>query len=250
MSSASGDIRSRTIVLIPARLRATRLPDKPLLSIGGVPMIVQVLRRAREAEIGRVVVASGDGAIAEAVAADGGEAVMTPSALPSGTDRIRAALDAIDPEGRYDRIVNLQGDLPLIEPSALNVVLDPLDTPGTDMGTLTALSDDPADAANPNVVKAIVAWRGDAGKALYFTRATPHGGGPIDHHIGVYAFTRAALERFASLPPSPLERKERLEQLRALENGMTIGVKRVAAVPLGIDTAEDLALARRMMEQG
>ena len=250
MSSASGDIRSRTIVLIPARLRATRLPDKPLLPIAGVPMVVHVLRRAREAGIGRVVVASGDAEITEAVRADGGEAVPTPPDLPSGTDRIRAALDAIDPRRRYGRIVNLQGDLPLIEPSALSAVLDALDAPGTDMGTLTASSDDPAEASNPNVVKAIVAWRGDTGRALYFTRATPHGGGPIDHHIGVYAFTRAALERFASLPPSPLEQKERLEQLRALENGMTIGVKRVAAVPLGIDTGEDLAVARRIMERG
>ncbi len=250
MSSASGDIRSRTIVLIPARLRATRLPDKPLLSIVGAPMIVHVLRRAREADIGRVVVASGDAAIAEAVRADGGEAVMTSPALPSGTDRIRAALDAIDPERRYERVVNLQGDLPLIESSALNAVLDPLDAPGTDIGTLTALSDDPAESSNPNVVKAIVAWRGETGRALYFTRAAPYGGGPIDHHIGVYAFTRAALERFADLQPSPLEQKERLEQLRALENGMTIGVKRVAAVPLGIDTAEDLAAARRIMQRG
>ena len=247
---------STTVVLIPARLASSRLPDKPLAAIGGLPMIVQVWKRAIEADIGRVVVAAGDRAIADAVTAHGGEAVMTDPDLPSGSDRITAALAEIDPERRYRRVVNLQGDLPTIDPSLLRAVLRPLDLLGTDIATLAVATADPAERDDPNVVKAIVAFaagtgdhpeHGDLGRALYFTRApAPSGPGPVYHHIGLYAYQRTALERFAALPPSPLERRERLEQLRALEHGMTIGIARVDTVPLGVDTPEQLAEARRI----
>lgn len=246
------DISSRTIVLIPARLGSTRLPNKPLAEIAGLPMIVQVWRRAREAGVGPVVVACAEPAIADAVRAAGGEAVLTDPDLPSGTDRIFAALRAVDPERRYARIVNLQGDLPTLDPAALRDVLEPLDRLGTDMGTLANATEDEHDRSDPNVVKAVVAFDPTTpllGRALYFTRATaPTGPGPVWHHIGIYAFTRAALERFAALRPSPLEQRERLEQLRALENGMSIGVRLVDAVPFGVDTPGDLAKARRILE--
>ncbi|MEM7044421.1 MAG: 3-deoxy-manno-octulosonate cytidylyltransferase [Pseudomonadota bacterium] len=248
---------SNTVVLIPARLASSRLPNKPLAEIGGFPMIVQVWKRAIEADIGRVVVAAGDQAIADAIDAHGGEAVVTDPDLPSGSDRITAALAEIDPERRYQYVVNLQGDLPTIAPSLLKAVLRPLDLLGTDIATLAVATTDPVERDDPNVVKAIVAFgagradrdqHGDLGPALYFTRATaPSGSGPVDHHIGIYAYQRTALERFATLPPSPLERRERLEQLRALENGMTIGVARVDTVPLGVDTPEQLAEARRIL---
>ena len=255
-----GDIRSRgpsraaTVVLIPARLRATRLPDKPLAPIAGEPMIVHVWRRAVEADLGPVVVACAEDAIAEVVRAAGGEAVLTDPDLPSGTDRIFQALGRIDPERRYGRVVNLQGDLPVLEPGALRRVVEPLDLLGTDMATLACATLDEAERANPNVVKAVVAFTADdpgLGRALYFTRATaPSGPGPVHHHIGIYAFTRDALERFAGLAPSPLERRERLEQLRALEDGMSIGVRLVETVPFGVDTPEDLERARRILEGG
>jgi len=253
---------SDTIVLIPARLASSRLPDKPLADIGGLPMIVQVWKRAKEAAIGRVVVAGGDREIVDAVTAHGGEAVMTDPGLPSGSDRITAALATIDPERRYQRVVNLQGDLPTIDPTLLQTVLRPLDHLGTDIATLAVATTDPVERDDPNVVKAIVAFDGrlaadgsaaddheqTLGRALYFTRATaPAGPGPVYHHIGIYAYQRAALERFAALEPSPLERRERLEQLRALEHGMTIGVARVDTVPLGVDTSAQLAEARRML---
>jgi 3-deoxy-manno-octulosonate cytidylyltransferase (CMP-KDO synthetase) len=241
----------RTIVLIPARLASTRLPDKPLADIGGVPMIVQVWRRACEAAVGPVVVACAEAAIADAVRAHGGTALLTDPALPSGTDRIHQALSALDPEHRFAQVVNLQGDLPTLEPALIRAVLEPLARLGSDLGTLACATDDPADKANPNLVKAVVAWAPDQprlGRALYFTRANaPTGEGPVYHHIGIYAFRRAALERFATLPPSPLERRERLEQLRALEAGMTIGVALVDTVPLGVDTPDDLAQARAML---
>jgi 3-deoxy-manno-octulosonate cytidylyltransferase (CMP-KDO synthetase) len=249
----STDKTSRTAVLIPARLAATRLPDKPLLPIAGVPMIVHVWRRAMEAELGPVVVACGEERIAQAVRAAGGEAILTDPELPSGTDRIFQALGRLDPERCFERIVNLQGDLPLLEPAALRQVLDPIERLGTDMATLAKASDDPEERVNPNVVKAVVSFTADdpgLGRALYFTRATaPAGPGPIWHHIGIYAFTRDALERFATLPPSPLERRERLEQLRALENGMSLGVRLVEAIPFGVDTPEDLERARAMMKE-
>ena len=248
------DISSRTIVLIPARLGSTRLPDKPLAMIAGAPMIVQVWRRAREAAVGPVVVACAEPAIAEAVQAAGGEAVLTDPALPSGTDRIFAALQAVDPERRFQRVVNLQGDLPTLDPIAVRQVLEPLEALGTDMATLANATEDEHDLRDPNVVKAVVSFAADRpelGRALYFTRATaPSGPGPVWHHIGIYAFTRDALERFAALQPSPLEQRERLEQLRALENGMSIGVRLVAAVPFGVDTPADLEKARRILESG
>lgn len=248
------DISSRTIVLIPARLGSTRLPDKPLAMIAGEPMIVQVWRRAREAKAGPVVVACAEPAIAEAVRAVGGEAVVTDPDLPSGTDRIFAALRSIDPGRRFERVVNLQGDLPTLDPAALHQVLEPLDALGTDIATLANATEDEHERHDPNVVKAVVSFeplRPRLGRALYFTRATaPSGPGPVWHHIGIYAFTRAALERFAALPPSPLEQRERLEQLRALENGMSIGVRLVDAVPFGVDTPADLERARALLEPG
>ncbi|MCB1883482.1 MAG: 3-deoxy-manno-octulosonate cytidylyltransferase [Geminicoccaceae bacterium] len=238
------------MVLVPARLRASRLPGKPLLPIAGEPMVVRVWRRAVEADVGPVVVACAEEAIKAAVEAAGGEAVLTDPDLPSGTDRIDAALRAVDPEGRFGRVVNLQGDLPTLDPGAVRAVLEALDALGTDMATLAAPIADPDERGRPSVVKAVVAWRDDRlGRALYFTRAAaPWGDGPLFHHVGIYAYRRDALERFAALPPSPLERRERLEQLRALENGMTIGVGRVDRVPLGVDTPDDLARARAFCE--
>lgn len=238
-----------TVVMIPARLRATRLPDKPLADIGGVPMIVHVWRRASEAAVGPVLVACAEAAIVAAVESHGGTGVLTDPDLPSGTDRIYQALGRVDPERRFARVINLQGDLPTLDPAAIRAVLEPLDQLGTDMGTLAVATEDPRDKADPNVVKAVVAFdpaRPRLGRALYFTRAAaPSGDGPVYHHIGIYAFTRAALERFAALPPSPLERRERLEQLRALEAGLSIGVALVDTNPLGVDTPEDLERARR-----
>ncbi len=237
-----------TIILIPARLASTRLPDKPLAEIGGVPMIVQVWRRACAAEVGPVVVACAEQAIADAVTAHGGDALLTDPELPSGTDRIYQALTGLDPERRFDRVINLQGDLPTLEPAAIRASLEPLDRLGSDIGTLAVATEDPADKADPSVVKAVITF--DAAhprlaRALYFTRATaPTGAGPVYHHIGIYAYRRPILERFAALPPSPLERRERLEQLRALEAGMTIGVALVDTVPLGVDTRADLERAR------
>jgi len=241
---------SGTIVLIPARLASTRLPDKPLAEIGGVPMIVQVWRRACAAEVGPVVVACAEPAIADAVTAHGGEALLTDPALPSGTDRIFQALRELDPERRFDRVINLQGDLPTLEPAAIRASLEPLDALGSDIGTLAVATENPAEMADPSVVKAVVTFdqrQPRLGRALYFTRATaPTGAGPVHHHIGIYAYRRPILERFAALPPSPLERRERLEQLRALEAGMSIGVALVDTVPLGVDTAADLERARAL----
>jgi 3-deoxy-manno-octulosonate cytidylyltransferase (CMP-KDO synthetase) len=238
-----------TAILIPARLRSTRLPNKPLVEIGGVPMIVQVWRQACAAEVGPVIVACGEPEIALAIEAYGGTAVLTDPELPSGTDRIFQAIGRIDPERRFARVINLQGDLPTLDPRAIRTVLEPLDELGADMGTLAVATEDPAEKADPNVVKAIIAFdaaRPRLGRALYFTRATaPSGDGPVYHHIGIYAFRREVLERFATLPPSPLERRERLEQLRALEAAITIGVALVDTNPLGVDTPEDLARARR-----
>jgi 3-deoxy-manno-octulosonate cytidylyltransferase (CMP-KDO synthetase) len=241
-----------TVVMIPARLRSTRLPSKPLAEIAGVPMIVHVWRRACAAAVGPVIVACAEPEIAEVVTAHGGTAALTDPDLPSGTDRIFQALGRIDAERRFARVINLQGDLPTLDPAAIRTVLAPLDRLGTDMGTLAVATEDPSERADPNVVKAIIAF--DAalsrlGRALYFTRAAaPSGAGPVYHHIGIYAFRRAILERFATLPPSPLEQRERLEQLRALEAGITIGVALVDTNPLGVDTPEDLARARAEIE--
>jgi 3-deoxy-manno-octulosonate cytidylyltransferase (CMP-KDO synthetase) len=238
------------IVVIPARLAATRLPGKPLADIGGAPMIVHVWRRAVEADVGPVIVACGDAPIAAAIEAAGGRAVMTDPDLPSGSDRVDRALQAIDPEGRHDAVVNLQGDLPTLDPALPRAVLGALAAPETDIATLVCRIDDEAEARKDHIVKAVVAWdaTGERGRALWFTRASaPWGEGPRWHHIGLYAYRRAALARFVRLPPSPLERREKLEQLRALEAGMRIDVARVDTVPLGVDTPADLERARALL---
>lgn len=240
---------TRTLVLIPARMAATRLPGKPLLDIGGLPMIVHVLRRAEEAQIGRVAVATDTAEIAAAVKAHGGEVVMTRSDHPSGSDRIHEALKQLDPEGRTEIVVNLQGDFPTISPGNIRDVLPPLSDPAVDISTLAAEIHTEEEAANPNVVKAVGSPIGPRRlRALYFTRATaPTGDGPRYHHIGLYAYRRAALERFVTLPPSTLEQQEKLEQLRALEAGMRIDVMIVDTVPRGVDTPADLETARRIL---
>ena len=278
-----------TLVVIPARMASTRLPGKPLADIAGVPMIVHVWRRAMEANLGRVIVATDSGDIADAVAAVGGEAVMTRAGHPSGSDRIYEALSQIDPDERLEFVINLQGDLPTLDPQLIRACLDPLlasgDGPDDGSGdggrggqpapaatprqvqiaTLAAEITEPAERINPNVVKvigtpitpscqstALLTGAGDGAvkrlRALYFTRASaPHGEGPLYHHIGIYAYRRAALKRFVSLSPGTLEQREKLEQLRALEDGMAIDVAIVDTVPLGVDTAEDLQRAREQL---
>ena len=235
------------IVLIPARLGSTRLPGKPLADIGGIPMIVHVLRRAGEAAIGPVAVACAESAIADAVRAAGGTAVLTDPDLPSGSDRIHAALATLDPAGAHDIVVNLQGDLPGFPPESLRALIAVLDDPGFDIATLVAPVTTPDEAASPSVVKAACGFgAGIAAPALYFSRnPIPSGPGPLWHHVGVYAYRRAALDRFVAAPPSPLELREKLEQLRALELGMRIGAARIDRAPFGVDTPEDLDRARR-----
>lgn len=241
--------KTRALVLIPARMAATRLPGKPLLDIGGLPMIVHVLRRATEAQIGRVVVATDAPEIARAVTAHGGEAVMTRADHPSGSDRIFEALQTIDGAGDIETVINVQGDLPTIEPAAVRAVLSPFDDPQVDISTLAAVIAKDGEHTNPNVVKVIGSPLNPTRlRALYFTRATaPYGDGPRYHHIGLYAYRRSALARFVALPPSPLEIREKLEQLRALEAGMRIDVAVVDTVPLGVDTPHDLETARTML---
>jgi 3-deoxy-manno-octulosonate cytidylyltransferase (CMP-KDO synthetase) len=242
---------NRVLVLIPARMAATRLPGKPLLDIAGLPMIVHVLRRAEAAKIGRVAVATDTPEIAAAVRANGGEAVMTRADHPSGSDRIHEAMRLLDPEGKTEIVVNLQGDFPTIAPGNIGDVLPPLDDPAVDIATLAAEIHTEEEALNPNVVKAVGSPIGGRRlRALYFTRATaPAGEGPRYHHIGLYAYRRAALERFVALPPSPLEKQEKLEQLRALEAGMRIDVTIVDAVPRGVDTPADLETARHILSK-
>jgi 3-deoxy-manno-octulosonate cytidylyltransferase (CMP-KDO synthetase) len=240
------------IVLIPARMASTRLPGKPLADIAGTPMIVRVWQQAMAAGIGPVVVAAAEAEIAAAVESAGGRAVLTPPELPSGSDRIFAALKALDPSETHDLVVNLQGDLPALDPSNIRAVAETLTETGADIATLAAEIDNDADRENPSVVKPVVAWdaSGLRGRALYFTRAkAPYGEGALFHHIGVYAFRRDALARFVSLPPSPLEQREKLEQLRALEAGMTIAVARVDSVPLSVDTEDDLRKARALLSR-
>lgn len=241
--------QTRTLVLIPARMAATRLPGKPLLDIGGVPMIVHVLRKAEAAQIGRVAVATDTAEIATAVAAHGGEAVMTRPDHPSGSDRIFEALEKLDPRREAEIVVNLQGDFPTIAPGNIRDVLPPLADPAVDIATLAAEIHTEEEASNPNVVKAVGSPIGPRRlRALYFTRArAPHGEGPRYHHIGLYAYRRGALERFVRLPPSALEQQEKLEQLRALEAGMRIDVTIVDTVPRGVDTPADLETARRIL---
>lgn len=240
----------RVLVLIPARLKASRLPDKPLADIHGAPMIVHVWRQAMAAECGRVVVATDSGAIAHAIRTAGGEAVMTRPDHASGSDRIYEALNRIDPDADADVIVNLQGDLPTLDPMLVRQCIAPLAERGPDITTLCAEIRDEEERTNPNVVKIVGTPLPQPGRlrALYFTRATaPHGDGPLYHHIGIYGYRRTALERFVALKPSPLEVRERLEQLRALEDGMRIDVSIVDTVPLGVDTPADLERARRML---
>jgi 3-deoxy-manno-octulosonate cytidylyltransferase (CMP-KDO synthetase) len=241
--------KHRTLVLIPARMASMRLPGKPLLDIAGVPMIVHVLRRAESAGIGRVAVATDTPDIAEAVTAHGGEVVMTRADHPSGSDRIFEALGKLDPGGQADIVVNLQGDFPTIRPDNIRSVLAPLADPAVDIATLAAEIHTEEEYLNPNVVKAVGAMIGPRHmRALYFTRAAaPHGDGPHYHHIGLYAYRRAALERFVGLPPSPLELQETLEQLRALEAGMRIDIAVVDTVPRGVDTPPDLETARGIL---
>ena len=240
---------TRILVLIPARMAATRLPGKPLLDIAGVPMIVHVLRRAEAAQIGRVAVATDTPEIAAAVTSSGFEAVMTRADHPSGSDRIYEALGKLDPRAEAEIVVNLQGDFPTILPDNIRSVLGPLADPAVDIATLAAEIHTEEESLNPNVVKVVgspVAER--RLRALYFTRAAaPWGDGPRYHHVGLYAYRRAALERFVTLPPSTLEQQEKLEQLRALEAGLRIDVTIVDTVPRGVDTPADLETARRIL---
>jgi len=249
------------IVMIPARLGSTRLPDKVLADIHGTPLIVHVLRRAEAARIGPVVVACAEPAVADVIKAAGGTAILTDPDLPSGSDRIAAALKIYDKTGRHRVVVNLQGDLPTIAPETIKSVLAPLQVPGVDPGadiaTLAAVITRDEEKNDPNTVKAVVSFPDDQvaapgkiGRALYFTRATaPTGAGPLLHHIGIYAYRRECLARFIALPPSGLEKREKLEQLRALEAGMRIDVAVVEGVPLGVDTPDDLARARHILSQ-
>lgn len=240
---------SPTLLIIPARMASTRLPGKPLALIAGVPMIVHVARRATEAGIGRVAVATDAAEIVEAVHTAGFEAVMTRSDHMSGSDRIHEALLKLDPEGRVETVVNVQGDIPAIEPETIRRSVAPLADPEVDIATVAVVIDDETDKTNPSIVKVVGSPSGPGLlRALYFTRATaPWGDGPLYHHIGLYAYRRAALERFVTLSPSTLERRESLEQLRALENGMRIDVAIVDSVPLGVDTPADLERARRLL---
>ncbi|WP_442579964.1 3-deoxy-manno-octulosonate cytidylyltransferase [Mesorhizobium sp. ASY16-5R] len=237
------------LILIPARMASTRLPGKPLADIAGKPMIVHVAMRAAESGLGRVVVATDTQAVAESVRAHGFETVMTRTDHESGSDRIFEALSALDPQERVDIVINVQGDLPTIEPATIAAALSPLDDPAVDIGTLGVEIVREEERTNPNVVKIVGSALPSARlRALYFTRATaPWGDGPLYHHIGLYAYRRAALARFVTLPPSPLEKRERLEQLRALEAGMRIDAAIVGAVPLGVDTPQDLERAREVL---
>ncbi|HVG82514.1 MAG TPA: 3-deoxy-manno-octulosonate cytidylyltransferase [Methylomirabilota bacterium] len=239
-----------SIVMIPARMASTRLPGKPLADIAGLPMIVQVCARAAEAQVGPVVVAAAEREIADAVARAGYRAVMTDPELPSGSDRIHAALAAADPARSHATVINLQGDLPTLDPAAIAAVLEPLADPEVDIATIAAAIRLEHERTDPNVVKVAAALTPErrVARALYFSRATiPTGTGEHFHHIGIYAYRRAALERFVALPPGTLERRERLEQLRALEAGMRIDVALVDTVPLGVDTPADLERARSML---
>jgi len=237
------------IVLIPARMAASRLPNKPLADINGTPMIVHVWHRAMEAAVGEVVIATDSEEIAAVVRAAGGRAQMTRADHPSGSDRIHEALEALDPSGRHDVILNVQGDLPSISPDSIRRALEPMANPEVDLATLVARIDREADLTAPQVVKMVGSEIAPGHfRCLYFTRATaPWGEGVLWHHIGLYAWRRAALTRFVALPPSPLELREKLEQLRALEAGMRIEAMEVDDVPLGVDTPEDLQRARQVL---
>jgi 3-deoxy-manno-octulosonate cytidylyltransferase (CMP-KDO synthetase) len=240
----------KPLIVIPTRLKATRLPGKPLADILGEPMIVHVWRRAIRARVGDVIVATDSEEIAEIVARAGAEVVMTREDHQSGSDRVFEAVNKVDPGQNADVIINLQGDLPTLEPELIGACVEPLANNSVDIATLAAEIEEPSECLDPNVVKVIGTPSGlpEVLRALYFTRASaPYGYGPFFHHIGIYAFRRQALARFVSLPPSPLEKREKLEQLRALEAGMRIDVKCVDTVPLGVDTPGDLIRARSIL---
>ncbi|KAA3502463.1 3-deoxy-manno-octulosonate cytidylyltransferase [Rhizobium rhizogenes] len=239
----------KAVVLIPARMASTRLPGKPLADIGGKPMIVQVALRAREAGAERIVVAVDDEQVFSAVQNAGFDVMMTRDDHQSGSDRIFEALQKADPYGNAEYVINVQGDLPTIEAETIRASLRPLENPAVDIATLTVEITDEDEKTNPNVVKVVGSPLSETRlRALYFTRATaPSGDGPLYHHIGLYTYRRAALETFVSLPPSPLEKRERLEQLRALEAGMRIDAEIVRSVPLGVDTPHDLEKARTIL---
>jgi 3-deoxy-manno-octulosonate cytidylyltransferase (CMP-KDO synthetase) len=234
------------IVIIPARMAATRLPGKPLADIGGVPMIVRVLRQAQAAGVGPVAVAAGDSAIVEAVEAAGGRAVLTDPDLPSGSDRILAALAELDPVRRHDVVINLQGDMPFVDPAVVGACARLLaETDLCDIATVVAAEHSAVDRSNPDVVKAVLSMTGErTGRALYFTRSTLYGEAPVWRHIGIYGYRREALERFNAAPPSPLEKREKLEQLRALELGLSIWAAVADHAPISVDTPADLQAAR------
>jgi 3-deoxy-manno-octulosonate cytidylyltransferase (CMP-KDO synthetase) len=238
----------KTLILIPSRMASTRLPGKPLVDIAGLPMIVHVLRRAQAAAIGYVVVATDSEAIQAAVEKADGRAILTGAGHLSGSDRIFEAIEMLDPERGIDLVVNVQGDLPTIEPGDIRAALAPLSDPAVDIATLAAVITDKAECNNPNVVKVSGAMIApDRFHATTFTRANASGAGPHYHHIGLYAYRRAALERFVKLAPSANEQREKLEQLRALDAGMRIDAIIVKSVPLGVDTPEELAKARRLL---
>lgn len=239
----------RPVIVIPARMAASRLPGKPLAEIAGLPMIVQVWKRAMESGIGPVLVAADSPEIVAAVEKAGGQAVLTNPDHPSGSDRIFEAIEKFDPAGQHDIIVNVQGDLPTLDPAIIVEALKPLDDSAVDISTLVAVITREEEKTASQVVKAVASpVSGARHRALYFTRATaPWGEGPLFHHIGLYVYRRAALKRFVSLPPSPLEKREKLEQLRALEAGMRIDLMVVDTVPLGVDTPEELERAREIL---
>ncbi|MGO4739283.1 3-deoxy-manno-octulosonate cytidylyltransferase [Bosea sp. 2KB_26] len=241
---------SDPLILIPARMQATRLPDKPLADILGEPMIVHVWRRAMESGVGAVVVATDEPRIVAAVEKAGGRAVMTSIHHQTGSDRIKEAADIVDPQGRHDIIVNVQGDFPTLEPSAIAAAVKPLEDAAVDIATLAGVITDEDEKTAPSVVKLIGSEISPGRmRALYFTRATaPSGEGPLYHHVGLYAYRRRALDRFVSLPQSPLELREKLEQLRALEDGMRIDVMVIDHVPRGVDTPPDLDRARALLK--
>lgn len=239
----------KAIVLIPARMASTRLPGKPLADINGKPMIVQVALRAREAGAERIVVAVDDERVFDAVKAAGFDVIMTRNDHQSGSDRIYEALQKADPEGRAEFVINVQGDLPTIEPETIRASLLPMDNPEVDIATLTVPITDEDEKTNPSIVKIVGSPLSQTRlRALYFTRATaPYGNGPLYHHIGLYTYRRAALEKFVSLKPSVLELRESLEQLRALEAGMRIDAEIVCSIPLGVDTQPQLETARKIL---
>ncbi|MBC9207788.1 3-deoxy-manno-octulosonate cytidylyltransferase [Roseomonas aerophila] len=239
----------KPVVMIPARLAASRLPNKPLADLNGEPMIVAVWRRAIEADIAPVWIATDTQAIADAIQAVGGKAVLTRADHPSGSDRVFEALGKIDPDGAYDAVINVQGDLPTVTPATIRAAAEPLRDPEVDIGTPVAIIHREEERSASSVVKMVgTPLGGGRFRALYFTRAqAPWGDGPLYHHIGLYAWRRAALARFVGLPPSPLELREKLEQLRALEAGMRIDAMEVSEVPLGVDTPADLLRARELM---